>query len=274
MKDRIAHKLRAAIVEGTTKPGQRVLDERELMERQNVARGTAQAALAVLLREGLIVARPPEGYFVRDRRPLDYRPQLESIPVPRPVPTGVAAGPADAAAAVGLTDATAAGAAVSTGAEAILEPFLADSSAGRVLEAKLDVGIDRPPAEVLERLDLRLDEPAVVRRRMCLLDGEPVLVSDTYLPYSIAQGTVLELDDLGVDVNEVLAELGHAQLRVSDEFRVRLSTPEEAQRLALPAAMPVACHIATGYTAAERAVRVVVGVLPGDRHVIRFERRG
>jgi DNA-binding GntR family transcriptional regulator len=49
--------------------------------------------------------------------------------------------------------------------------------------------------------------------------------------------------------------------------------PSEATRLQLGPGTPVAVHYATGYTADGQPVRVVENVLPGDRHVIVYERR-
>jgi hypothetical protein len=44
------------------------------------------------------------------------------------------------------------------------------------------------------------------------------------------------------------------------------------QRLDLIPGTPVACHICTGLVADGEPVRVVINVLPGDRHVIVYER--
>ncbi len=61
-------------------------------------------------------------------------------------------------------------------------------------------------------------------------------------------------------------------MRAFDEFYVRMPTPEEAQRLRLGPGTPVACHVCTGTTADDQPVRVAINVLPGDRHVIVYER--
>lgn len=61
-------------------------------------------------------------------------------------------------------------------------------------------------------------------------------------------------------------------MRAVDELYIRMPTPDEAARLALGPGTPVAYHVATGFTQAGRPVRVAVTVLPGDRHVITYER--
>jgi hypothetical protein len=65
------------------------------------------------------------------------------------------------------------------------------------------------------------------------------------------------------------------QRRWPYEIYVRMPTPEEVNRLQLDLGTPVACHICTGLTEDGTPVRVVINVLPGDRHIIVFvfERR-
>jgi DNA-binding GntR family transcriptional regulator len=72
--------------------------------------------------------------------------------------------------------------------------------------------------------------------------------------------------------NQVLAELGAEQSRAVDEIEVRMPTPDEAGRLEIGLDVPVAMHRVTGYTEDGHPVRVVRNVLPGDRHLIAFER--
>jgi DNA-binding GntR family transcriptional regulator len=78
--------------------------------------------------------------------------------------------------------------------------------------------------------------------------------------------------DIARGANEVLRELGYDQVRALDEFYIRMPSPEEVGRLQLGPGTPVACHINTGLTEDGTPVRVVVNVLPGDRHVIVYER--
>lgn len=72
--------------------------------------------------------------------------------------------------------------------------------------------------------------------------------------------------------NEVMAEQGYGQVRALDEFYVRMPTPGEVRRLELGPGTPVVYHIVTGVTDDDMPVRVVLNVLPGDRHVIVYER--
>lgn len=62
---RIAADLRAAMADGTYRPGEQVPGENEIMAAYGVARMTARQALGVLRDEGLTVTHPGKGVFVR-----------------------------------------------------------------------------------------------------------------------------------------------------------------------------------------------------------------
>lgn len=62
------HALRAAILDGTYAPGDRLPPERELAGTLGVSRLTLRAALATLAADGLVAAHHGRGYEVRDFR--------------------------------------------------------------------------------------------------------------------------------------------------------------------------------------------------------------
>jgi len=76
----IANHLRAAILTGRYKPGERLPSQNDLSERYDVARETVKAALRALRDERLIVTRQGSGAFVRAQteRPIGLRPHVES----------------------------------------------------------------------------------------------------------------------------------------------------------------------------------------------------
>ncbi|MEU7909174.1 GntR family transcriptional regulator [Actinoplanes sp. NPDC049118] len=240
---KIAEDLRSKIAEGAYQPDTRLPTEADLTAQYGVARATVRQALTALVNDGLIVPRAPRGYFVRLRQPLFYRPQQEFRPQPQ-TPE--------------------------------MDRFMADHSAeGREPRQTIDVSIVEPPADVKKRLRLADGEMAAVRRRIRYLDGEPFHTNDSYYPLSIVQDTeIMRPLDIARGANEVLAESGHRQVRALDEIYVRMPTPDEIQRLDLGPGTPVACHICTGLCEDGTPVRVVVNILPGDRHVIVYERGG
>lgn len=243
VKQQIADELRSQILDGTLSVGGRLPTEAELIDRYSVARNTVRDALALLVNEGLIVVRRPHGYFVREWRRMEYRPQRD-----------LSSRPGGAPADLFLTE---------------------QSEAGRLQSQTIDVSIVEPPADVAQRLRLQSGELAVIRRRVRFLDGEPFHTNDSYYPLAVAQDTAIMVPhDIARGANRVLVEHGHSQVRATDELFIRMPTPAEADRLDLAPGTPVAIHIITGYTAHDRPVRCVVNILPGDRHVIIYDRPG
>lgn len=55
-----------------------------------------------------------------------------------------------------------------------------------------------------------------------------------------------------------------------DEITTRMPTQEEAARLNLGSGTPIAEHVRTGYTAEERAVRVSVSIVPGEKLILQY----
>src|SRR4029078_2743630 len=114
---------------------------------------------------------------------------------------------------------------------------------------------------------------ALVRRRVRSLDGEPFNINDSYFPLKFVQDSeVMQPHDIARGANQGLTERGYEEIRALDEIYGRMPTPDEATRLRLGPGTPVACHMVTGLTREGLPVRVVINVLPGDRHVIVYER--
>jgi GntR family transcriptional regulator len=68
----------------------------------------------------------------------------------------------------------------------------------------------------------------------------------------------------------ILAEAGYEQVYDIDEIITRMPTPEEVARLGIASGTPVAEHIRTGYTAEDRAVRVMMSIVPGDVLILQY----
>jgi len=50
-----------------------------------------------------------------------------------------------------------------------------------------------------------------------------------------------------------------------------MPTPAEVDKLGISAGTPVAEHIRTGYTAADKAVRVMISIIPGDTLILQYQ---
>ncbi|MFI7644295.1 GntR family transcriptional regulator [Nonomuraea sp. NPDC049400] len=86
----------------------------------------------------------------------------------------------------------------------------------------------QPPAEVAEALRLAEGESAVVRRRVVLLDGEPVELADSFYPPAIARDTPLaEQGKVRGGAVTLLANLGFHTRRVVETVGARPATEQE-----------------------------------------------
>lgn len=236
----IADTIRSRIVSGELAQDAQLPTEHELAEHYGSSRQTVRAALKELTSEGLIVAKRPHGYFVRGRKRMVYRPQQEKEPR------------------------------ISAALDRFMAALIDD---GRSPSQTIDVAIVTAPAFVSERLTLPAKSQVVVRKRVRYIDGEPFNINDTYYPYEIARDSeIMSPDDIPRGSNNVLAELGYPEVRAIDEFYVRMPTPDEVHRLDLISGTPVAEHFTTGYTASDQPIRCEFHILPGDRHVIVYER--
>lgn len=238
---RIADRLRSEITDGALAPGARLPSEAAIAQEWETTRSTAVQGLRVLVNEGLIVADRPRGYFVRDWKPMVYRPQKEFR---RPAP-----------------------------ALDIFRQRVAEEGDGREATQTIEVAIVSPPPAIRDRLQVAEGAPIAVRRRTRSIGDEPYNLQDSYVPLALVQGTEwMSPEDVPRGTNQILAELGHELVQALDEITIRMPRPDESFRLSLGPGTPVAEHLATAYAVNGRPVQVTENVLPGDRHVIIYER--
>jgi GntR family transcriptional regulator len=129
-----------------------------------------------------------------------------------------------------------------------------------------DVQVSRvvPPPAVAQALGLAEGEAnTVVRNRHMYVNDVPVQLAPSYIPAEIAAGTALEQTDSGPGgIISRFAELGHAQVRITESVRVRRATEEEQTFLKLEDDEPVIEILHTGWTADDRPVEVCVHSVP------------
>ena len=101
------------------------------------------------------------------------------------------------------------------------------------------------------------------------IDGKPAIISDDFFDERIVRGTELARPEDTTREN-ILAEAGYEQVYDIDEIITRMPTPEEIERLDIPGGTPAAEHIRTGYTAADKPVRVMVSIIPGDTLILQY----
>jgi GntR family transcriptional regulator len=138
------------------------------------------------------------------------------------------------------------------------------------LEPGVELRIERvqPPARVAELLGVEAGEVStVVRARlMTASDGETRTITqlaDSYIPLDIAADTVLERPDEGVGgMVSRMAEMGYAQVRVSESVAGRVATADEARQLGISEDQHVFALEHVGWTEDGRAVEVALHVMP------------
>lgn len=105
-----------------------------------------------------------------------------------------------------------------------------------------------------------------------MLDGKPVLLSTSYLPAPLVEGTAITEPDTGPGgVYARLAELGHGPVRFREEVRSRMPLPEETAQLGLPAGTPVMLICRTAIADEGRVVEVNEMVLDAAAYVLEYD---
>lgn len=236
----VADELRGQIRNRELTPGGQLPTESDLMDRYGVSRNTVRLALGVLRTEGLVVTGQGRGSFVADLS----------------------------------TPATSRGArSLSRRGVVHVSDALDDELTGAADDTVTDGVTTRPASVVMaDRLGLEAGGHVIVRHRLRMAEHQPSHSTDTYVPERLAEGTALaDPAPLRAGIAEQLAELGHPVSRLSDEIGVRMPTPAEAQELQIATGVPVLTVLRTAFDPDDRAVVAVTALLPGDRHVLRYD---
>lgn len=104
----------------------------------------------------------------------------------------------------------------------------------------LSVSEVSPPRHVAEALSVPKGEVVVMRRRLMLVDEQPVEITDSYYPLWLAGGTALaEQRKIRGGAVTLLTQLGHQPRLIREEVEARSVGPEERRLLALEGESPV-----------------------------------
>ena len=247
---RVLEDLRSRIRSGLLEPGARVPSRNAIIAKYGVGETAAKHALAVLVTEGLIEARPGSGCYVRKAPAagfLDHdRPQFPGSPF------GVldsAPSPARAA-----------------------QP----GPPGRRLTWEHQTEQVPAPVRVATRLGLRPGAPAVRTTYLSRADGHPVQLAVSHEPAELTAGTAVALPEQGPlagrGVAERMRSVGIDVDDVVEEVSVRPALRSEAAVLAAAAGALVLVVERTHY-AAGRAVETAEVVVPADRFRLRYRFR-
>lgn len=213
--------LRSQIVNGQIKYNEKLPIEPELMKRHAASRPTVHRAMVELELEGLVELRRGVGAFARHVRPV-----VRNI-----------------------------GKRFSSEVWRSGKSVWAQETEGRAYG--FDSGkVERTqaPARVAELLGVT---DAWARYRRHLIDGAPVMLSVSYYPADIVEGSQITEADTGPGGSPArLDELGHGPRENSERFRYRHPTDDERKRLQLPRGTDVVEITRVCWDANDRAVEV------------------
>ena len=241
----VVAELRSSIQAGQLAPGQRLPSENELAERYETSRPTVRRAIALLKAEGLVSTEQGRGAFVRPKPHV--RLVLSGENFRRHRRAGVSG----------------------FGAQVREQ---GQSPEQRILEA----GWAAAPEDVAQRLGIDEGARVCVRRRLFLVNGEPVALCDSYYPAELAAGTALvEPENIEGGAYGLIENPDgpiRRQLRRSlDELTCRMPTPPEVDALQLDPGVPVVRILRTVHDADGAVVEVQETVAAADKHELRYE---
>jgi GntR family transcriptional regulator len=237
----LADLLRAEIQGGQRRPGSQLPTESEFQHAYGVSRTTVRAALATLASEGLVLTRKGFGSYVRSRPPLR-----------RVSSTHRHASHRDSGKPEFDTEALAQG----------------QTPSRRMLLT----GRGLVPGDIAAWLGIEAGEEVVIRKRLQLLDNVPAVISTSYYPLWVAEGTRLESPKaLPEGPDNLIERLGYKFAHGIELLRSRMPTPDEARLLELDPGVPVVRMLHIDYDPDGRTLQVADDLYAGDRHEFAFE---
>jgi GntR family transcriptional regulator len=232
---RVAAQLRAQITSGELAPGDQLPTETELMAEHGVSRTVAKWAISVLKGEGIVEGRRGSGVYVRTIRRIVRESHGRGV---RTV-------------------------------DGATSPFARDA-AGAGHRGSWNHSSRHEPADAVTAARLAVDPGDQVMRTsyLFLADDSPIQISTSWEPLAITGGTPVEWPEEGAAVG-VVARMDHIGVRVDETIErvtARAATPDEMDRLMLPARGSYVLVIERTYLADGRPVETADIVFPGDRY--------
>ncbi|MFC0863689.1 GntR family transcriptional regulator [Sphaerimonospora cavernae] len=236
----IASEIRQAIIEGRFPPGAFLPPEPELAAQYGASRSLVNRAMQALAAEGMVRSRQGRGTIVTWIPPLLHTPARYARDTRE-----------------------------SDGAKGAFDAEIRAIG----LQPEHEIRTDRaePPAAVADVLGLPHGQAnCLVRRRRLLASGIPIRLNESWIPLTIAAGTVLEEQGPVIvgGIKSALAELGYPQTDATERITVRLPTEGEVQALEISPERSVLDIHHVGKIADGRAVEVTISVTPANYLVI------
>lgn len=239
----VADIIRQAVHEGRYPRGSLLPNEEQLGDDLGVHRAVVNKALKILKDEGLLYVHMGVGTYVRPLPPLLRQAAVRHSRAHRE----------------------------RGGARGSLASEL--EQLGYVMDNQTTIGPGRPPADVAEVLGVDPDSDSVIiRARRMYAQEWPIQIVTTYLPRTIAEGTLMTERDPGVGgISSRLEEAGHGQVEIVEDVEARRPTEEEARFLRMTPDQWVFDVFHMGVTSNGRAVKVNLYVLPTYQWRLRYQ---
>jgi DNA-binding GntR family transcriptional regulator len=236
---RIADDLRRDIIDGTLAPGAKLPSRHQLASQYGVSDRVSVEAVRLLMSEGFVEARSGSGSYVRQR------PERQRLT--RSWYTDREAG----------------------------SPFRAQTTAAGHA-ASWESSTERVPMTpaVAERLSAAPGDLAMRTRYAFLSDGEPVMLSVSWEPAALTEGTEIMLPEegphAGKGVVERMAVIGQHITHAEETVSARPALATEAERLRIRPGTTV-LTIARVYRSGTRPVETASIVMPVERYSLVYE---
>ena len=134
------------------------------------------------------------------------------------------------------------------------------------------IGRGTPPSDVARWLGIAAGDEVVIRKRLQLLDDVPAVISTSYYPLWMADGTRLESSDvLPEGPDNLIEQLGHRFAHGMELLQARMPTPNEVQLLELSPGVPVVRMLHIDYDPENRTLQVADDLYAADRHEFVFK---
>jgi GntR family transcriptional regulator len=256
----VAAIIRQRVADETYPRGTELPTQDALSKELRVTQSTVSRALAVLTAEGLI--QP-----VRGRRAI-------VTPIP-PIVRNAAQRYSRAAREHGGAGGAAAAELAAMGLvsrnDLRVERVPTPPRVAEVFSTTLDIYRRTRPDQPLEASDPYTDE-SVIRARVMYAGDVITQLADSYIPIDIAGGTVLEQENEGTGgMVSRMAELGFAQVTMTERLRGRPADKDEAAALRITEGQQVFMLEHVGWTAEGRAVEVALHTMPQHLWIIDTE---
>lgn len=153
-------------------------------------------------------------------------------------------------------------------------PFRADMAAqGRAADWRAKSATTTPPPAIADRLQITTDDRVVRTEYVFTSDGEPVMLSTSYEPLDVTQGTPVMLPERGPmagrGVTDRMASIGQRIATASEVVTARPVMQAEALQMRVSAGT-IVMVIQRTYWTSDRPVETADIVVPVDRYELLY----